>query len=72
MAVFVDQLELFRTEGEVAQQYFFCYLWVRILAAAEPEVLKTINATPLFWITTHRAMPLSAFVALGRKPVLKA
>jgi hypothetical protein len=66
MAAFVDELELFRTEEEVAQQYFFCYLSIRTLAAAEPEVLKTINATPLFWITTHHAMLLSAFVALGR------
>lgn len=66
MAAFVDELELFRTEEEVAQQYFFCYLSIRTLAAAESEVLKTINATPLFWIRTHHAMLLSAFVALGR------
>jgi hypothetical protein len=66
MAAFVDELELFRTEEEVAQQYFFCYLSVRTLAAAQAEVLKTINDTPLFWITTHHAMLLSAFVALGR------
>jgi hypothetical protein len=66
MAAFVDELELFRTEEEVAQQYFFCYLSVRSLAAAEPEVLKIMNETPLFWITTHHAMLLSAFVALGR------
>src|ERR1700682_5096459 len=63
MAAFV---ELFRTEEEVAQQYFFCYLSVRTLAAAQAEVLKTINDTPLFWITTHHAILLSAFVALGR------
>src|ERR1700730_8268945 len=66
MAAFVHEGELFRSEEEVAQQYFFCYLSVRTLAAAEPEVLKTINATPLFWITTHHAMLLAAFVALGR------
>jgi hypothetical protein len=66
MAAFVDELELFRTEEEVAQQYFFCYLSVRTVAAAEPEVLKSMNATPLFWITTHHAVLLSAFVALGR------
>jgi hypothetical protein len=65
MAAFVDEMELFRTEEQVAQQYFFCYLSVRTLAAAEPEVLKTINETPLFWITKHHAMLLSAFVALG-------
>lgn len=66
MAAIVDELELFRTEEEVAQQYFFCYLSVRSLAAAEPEVLKSMNATPLFWITTHHALLLSTFVALGR------
>jgi AbiU2 len=66
MAAFVDELELFRTEEEVAQQYFFCYLSVRSLASAAPEVLKAMNTAPLFWITTHHAMLLSAFVALGR------
>jgi hypothetical protein len=45
---------------------FFCYLSVRTLAAAKPEVLKTMDDTPLFWSTTHHAMLRSAFVALGR------
>ncbi len=66
MTAFVDELELFRTEEEVAQQYFFCYLSVRSLGAVNPDVLKKINETPLFWITTHHAMLLAAFVALGR------
>jgi len=65
-AAFVDELETFRTEEEVAQQYFFCYLSVRSVGAVNPDVLKKINETPLFWITTHHAMLLAAFVALGR------
>src|SRR5215469_8922436 len=60
------ELEIFRTEEEVAQQYFFSYLSVRSLAVANPAVLKMMNENPLFWITTHHAMLLSAFIALGR------
>jgi hypothetical protein len=63
---FERELEIFRTEEEVAQQYFFAYLSVRGLAAANSDVLKMMNTTPLFWATTHHAMLLSAFGALGR------
>jgi hypothetical protein len=63
---FEIELEIFRTEEETAQQYFFCYLSVRSLAAKNAAVLAAMNATPLFWITTHHAMLLSAIVALGR------
>jgi AbiU2 len=63
---FEEELEVFRTEEETAQQYFFCYLSVRTLAAKNPAVLEAMNRTPLFWITTHHAMLLSAIVALGR------
>src|SRR5450759_4349478 len=66
MTAFEDELEIFRTEEEVAQQYFFCYLSVRNISAANGDVLKMMNTTPLFWITTHNAMLLAAFVALGR------
>jgi AbiU2 len=63
---FERELEIFRTEEETAQQYFFSYLSVRSLAATNGDVLKMINTTPLFWITAHHAMLLSTFVALGR------
>jgi len=63
---FETELEIFRTEEETAQQYFFCYLSVRSLAAKNSAVLAATNTTPLFWITTHHAMLLSAIVALGR------
>jgi hypothetical protein len=63
---FERELEIFRAEEETAQQYFFSYLSVRNLAGTNAEVLSTMNATPLFWITTHHAMLLATFVALGR------
>jgi hypothetical protein len=63
---FERELEVFRTEEETAQQYFFCYLSVRSLAAKKPDVLAAMNEASLFWATTHHAMLLSAIVALGR------
>jgi hypothetical protein len=63
---FEEELEVFRTEEETAQQYFFAYLSVRSLAASDTNVLINMNNTPLFWRTTHHAMVLAAFVALGR------
>jgi hypothetical protein len=63
---FEEELEVFRTEEETAQQHFFAYLSVRSLAATDENVLRNMNSTPLFWRTTHHAMLLAAFVTLGR------
>jgi hypothetical protein len=63
---FGRELEVFRKEEEVAQQYFFGYLALRDLAAGNAEMLRLLNTTPLFWITTHHALLLATFVALGR------
>ena len=57
---FEEELEVFRTEEEVAQQYFFAYLSVRSLAASSKDVLANMNTTPLFWRTTHHAMLVAA------------
>jgi hypothetical protein len=65
-AAFEQELEIFRKEEETAQQHFFAYLSVRELAASDVEVLRAMNTTPLFWLTTHHAMLVSAFIALGR------
>jgi hypothetical protein len=65
-AAFEQELEIFRKEEEAAQQQFFAYLSVRELAASDTEVLRAMNTTPLFWLTTHHAMLVSAFIALGR------
>jgi hypothetical protein len=66
MTEFAEELEIFRTEEEEAQQAFFAYLSVRSLAAADQDVLANMNSTPLFWLTTHHAMLVAAFLALGR------
>ena len=65
-AAFEQELEVFRKEEEISQQQFFAYLSVRELAASDTEVLRAMNTTPLFWLTTHHAMLVSAFIALGR------
>jgi hypothetical protein len=65
-AAFEQELEIFRKEEETAQQHFFAYLSVRELAASDIEVLRAMNTTPLFWLTTHHAMLMSTFIALGR------
>lgn len=66
MSAFADELEIFRTEEEVAQQYFFGYLALQTIPSRNPAVLDRMNDHPLFWITTRHALLLSAFVALGR------
>jgi hypothetical protein len=66
MADFADELELFRTEEEVAQQYFFGYLALQHVPGRNPAVLHRMNDHPMFWITTRHALLMSAFVALGR------
>jgi hypothetical protein len=63
---FGRELEVFRSEEETAQQYFFSYLALRNLPANDGEILRLMNEAPLFWITTRHALLLSAFVALGR------
>jgi hypothetical protein len=63
---FEEELEVFRTEEEESQQHFFAYLSVRSLAASDEDVLANMNTAPLFWKTTHHAMLVAAFVALGR------
>lgn len=63
---FSEELEIFRREEQVAQQYFYSWLQIRTEFAGNTKLLDRINDTPLFWITTHHALLLAAFVALGR------
>ncbi|MBR0946460.1 MULTISPECIES: hypothetical protein [Bradyrhizobium] len=60
------ELEMFRTEEEAAQQYFFGYLSLQIVPGRNPDVLARMNETAMFWITTRYALLMSAFVVLGR------
>ena len=60
------ELEIFRTEEESAQQYFFGFLSLQLVPYKNPEVLRQMNETPTFWITTRYALLMSAFIVLGR------
>ena len=55
-----------RMREQVAQQYFFSWLQIRTEVATDGQLLDRINDTPLFWGTTHHALLVAAFVALGR------
>jgi len=63
---FEHELEMFRTEEESAQQYFFGFLSLQLIPYKNPDVLQQMNETSMFWITTRYALLLSAFVVLGR------
>lgn len=63
---FENELEIFRVEQETAQQYFFSYVSLRGIAASNSDVLKSMNAATLFWVTVESAMLLATFIALGR------
>jgi hypothetical protein len=60
------ELEMFRTEEEAAQQYFFGFLSLQLVPSKNPDVLARMNETATFWITTRYALLMSAFVVLGR------
>jgi hypothetical protein len=64
--LFAQELEVFRKEEEIAQRYFFSWLQIRTEFATDEWLLDRINDTPMFWSTTHHALLLAAFVALGR------
>jgi AbiU2 len=63
---FTEELEVFRTEEEAAQQCFFAYLGIRNTAAESRDVLRAMNENPMFWIMTEHALILSTFIILGR------
>jgi hypothetical protein len=63
---FEVELNIFRTEQETAEQYFFAYLGIRSLAAQRADVLALMNHNSVFWIISHHALLLSTFIALGR------
>jgi hypothetical protein len=66
MTAFADELEIFRTEEQLAQQLFLTWVSMRQLAGTDPAVLKMMNETPLYWTNVEHALLLGAFVVLGR------
>lgn len=65
-ADFETQLELFRTEGQSAIQFFYAWDATRTVATKDKAVARLLNKAPLFWNTTLGALQSSTFVALGR------
>jgi hypothetical protein len=65
-SAFEHELEMFRTEEESAQQYFFAFLSLQLIPYKNPDVLRQMNETSTFWITARYALLMSAFVVLGR------
>jgi hypothetical protein len=66
MTIFPDELEIFRIEEEIVQQYFFAYLGQRDLLAKRSDLLRVVNENSLFWAPSHHALIMSTFIALGR------
>jgi len=65
-AEFEAQLELFRTEGQSAIQFFYAWDATHAVAASDKSVVKLLNQAPLFWNTALGALQSSTLVALGR------
>jgi len=65
-STFEHELEMFRTEEEFAQQCFFGFLSLQLIPYKNRDVLREMNDTSMFWITTRYALLMSAFVVLGR------
>jgi hypothetical protein len=65
-SIFEHELEMFRTEEESAQQYFFGFLSLQLIPYKNPDVLRQMNETSMFWITARYALLMSAFVVIGR------
>jgi hypothetical protein len=65
-AEFEAQLELFRTEGQSAIQFFYAWDAIHAVAAKDKAVYRLLNQAPLLWNTALGALQTSMFVALGR------
>jgi hypothetical protein len=63
---FEIELEMFGTEENQAQQYFFGFLALQIVPFRNPDVLAKMRETSMFWIATRYSLLMSAFVVLGR------
>ena len=63
---FEAQLELFRTEGQSAIQFFYVWDAIHTVAAKDKAVFRLLNQTPLFWNATLGALQSSMLIALGR------
>ncbi len=63
---FESQLELFRTDGQSAIQFFYTWDTIHAVAAKDKAVVRFLDEAPLFWNAALGALQTSTFVALGR------
>ena len=55
-AAFEREIGVFRTEAELAAQFFYAFLAIHAAVAAKRPVLNHINTAPLFWKTMLGAL----------------
>jgi hypothetical protein len=65
-ATFERELEIFRTEAELAAQFLYAYLSIHETAGRHAPVYRLLNREALFWNTNLGALQTSTFIALGR------
>lgn len=63
---FEYELEVFRKEADEAVQHLYAYLTMHAVAGEHRSVRQLFNSSPLFWLTTLRALQTSVFIVLGR------
>lgn len=63
---FEKELEIFRTEADAAQQFFYAWMGVHAAAADDKAVYRCLNSAALFWNTNLGALQTATFVTLGR------
>ncbi|MBY0265999.1 MAG: hypothetical protein K2W84_06265 [Burkholderiales bacterium] len=63
---FKRELEVFRTEGDAAVQFFYIWQTVNIVASKDRSVYRALNQAPLFWNTSLGALQSATLVTLGR------
>jgi hypothetical protein len=59
-------LEIFRTEGDTAVQFFYAWQTVNAVASTDKAVFRALNKAPLFWNTSLGALQAGTLVTLGR------
>ncbi len=63
---FKRELEIFRTEGDAAVQFFYVWQTANTVAGIDQSVHKALNRTPLYWNTSLGALQSATLVTLGR------
>jgi hypothetical protein len=63
---FKRELEVFRTEGDAAVQFFYVWQTVNTVAGKDQSVHRALNRAPLFWNTSLGALQSATLVTVGR------